>query len=449
MKSIRTIFFLTAILFFSNLCFGESGSFTELTQICKDGKERPFIVYTPSSLDKSRSNPLLVFMHGAVSSPFLKKDPLEYMKKSDLLKVAEEGGFYLMFSYGQKGATWFDNTGIDMVLKEIEATEKKFNINSGKIFLSGFSDGGSGVFCISMKEPFKFAGFIPMNGSIAIAQKFGKFNFFMGNTNNIPFYIINTTKDQLYPLNQIEPTVDYLKKFNSNVKFRSPKGNHEMSYIDDEKSNIVNFINNNSRGEVKSISWETDILDDSIEWISGIKADSSFAKKDWHTPYNLRVFDSKAKFGIKYDYTYRGEGLKVKTFKYDSCTARKMGVIENDIILMMENDSIKYPYSPFIYLSKKTGGDSTSLTLLRDNKEMVIKGKFNKGYFYRVFKPSDKSGKIEAFIEDKKLKVKSSRVQEFTIDFDRLKSFDIEELILNGKPLDLNLDGLVKIEIKD
>lgn len=34
------------------------------------------------------------------------------MKKPKLIEMAEEGGFYLMFSCGQKGATRYDSVGM-------------------------------------------------------------------------------------------------------------------------------------------------------------------------------------------------------------------------------------------------------------------------------------------------------------------------------------------------
>ncbi len=246
-SNMKTLSYLTLLLFITNLSFGQNGKFTELSYKCQDGKERPFIIYTPSDLSKDNSSPLLVYLHGGIANPNLKKDPLAYIKKSKLVELADEGKFYLLFSYGQQGATWFDAVGTDMILQEIKIAQQKLNINPNKIFLSGFSDGGSGVFFLSMTKPFPFAGFIAMNGSIAVAQKLGKQKLYPENTNHIPMYIINTTKDILYPLNQIEPTINYVKKYNKNIIFKTPKGNHDMGYLKTEQANLLNFINENTK----------------------------------------------------------------------------------------------------------------------------------------------------------------------------------------------------------
>lgn len=437
---------LTLLLLLSSLAFGQNGKFTELQHKCKDGKERPFIIYTPNSVQKSESRPLLVYLHGGISSPLLKKDPLAYMQKSKLIALADEGKFHLLFSYGQKGATWFDKVGINMVLSEIKTAEKKRNVNPNKIFLSGFSDGGSGVFYMAMTNPFPFAGFIAMNGSIAVAQKLGGQKLFLENTNTLPMYIVNTTQDMLYPLDQITPTIDYLKKYNQHIIFKTPKANHEMSYLDAEKADLLTFINANSKPNFEAISWETSIPNDSSLWIRNIKIDTLLTAKDWHNPYKLKVFNQKAKFGLKYDYRYRGKGLKVKGFKRKNCTAEKMGIQKDDIILAVEKDTVTSPYTPFMYLARKKAGDATTVTILRNNEEKILTGNFNDGYYYTVFDNTTPTGKIKAVIKKRKLFINTSRIASFEIDLDKLKPLKIRRVIVNNKTLHCKKRGVLKID---
>ncbi len=436
------------LLLISNFSSAQNGKFTQLSCKCSDGKERPFIVYAPNSLSENKAYPLLVYLHGAVSRPNIKKDPLAYMKKSELLSLADKGNFYVMFCYGQKGAAWFDAVGTNMVLNETAAAKKKFNIDKNKIFLSGFSDGGSGVFYMAMTNPFQFAGFIVMNGSIAVAQKLGEKEMFPENINNIPMYIINTGKDILYPLGQITPTIEYLKKYTRNITFKTPAGNHDMSYIKDEKDNLIDFIQKNTKPVFKEFTLETKPLQETVFCFNNIKIDTAQQNKKWHQVYELRAFNRKAKFGLKYDYSYKGKGLKVKGFKYDNCTAQKMGVKINDIVIMMGNDTVKSPYTPFYYLMKKKAGDAASLTILRGNEQKTIEGKFNDGFYYKVLRSSNQSGKIKVIIKDKKLILNTSRIASMDIDFDQLKDFKIRKVILNNQPLKMKRRGTVTVKVK-
>ncbi len=137
----------------------------------------------------------------------------------------------------------------------------------------------------------------------------------------------------------------------------------------------------------------------------------------------------------------------MRGFKREDCTAKKMGIKENDIILMMEQDTVTSPYTPFYYLTKKKAGDSTSLTILRGDEQKTIKGKFNEGFFYKVFDSSNKSGKIKALIKGEKLIINTSKISNFAIDFDKLKPLKVRKVILNDKPLHIKKRGIVEVKV--
>ncbi|MDO4225637.1 MAG: phospholipase, partial [Bergeyella zoohelcum] len=383
--------FLLAV-FIYGICFGQKGQFELLHHHCTDGVERPFVIYKPKNTDNKNKKPLLVFLHGSVSSPNIKKNPVEYAEKSPLITLADEGNFYLMFSYGQKGATWFDEVGNSMILSEIESIKQKFNIDENKIFLSGFSDGGSGVLYHSMTNPEPFAGFIALNGSLRVADKLGVFDIFPENMNRRPMYIINTKNDMLYPISQMTPTIEYLQKSNPNIIYKALDGNHEMSYLETEKPFILDFIRKNYRLPFSEFYWE--FSDDKKNKFNGITATKSnnYTKKNWHLPYSLKILNNKADFGIVFD--QNAKELKVESFKNPNSTAEKMGVKKGDIILKMEQDSMKNTYSPYIYLSKKQANDSTSLTINRDGEILELHGKFNAGKEYEVFTNKEPSAKL-------------------------------------------------------
>ena len=65
-------------------CIGlQAQSVKTFDHTCADGKIRPYVVYSPQGESKA-SKPLLVFLHGAISSPELKDHPEEYVQKSPL-----------------------------------------------------------------------------------------------------------------------------------------------------------------------------------------------------------------------------------------------------------------------------------------------------------------------------------------------------------------------------
>lgn len=445
----RKTYLLLLLLSFVSYIPAQQGVFEEFTYRCIDDQERPFILYTPHSIDSLADTkvPLLVFLHGAISNPNLKKDPLSYMQQSALLPIADRGKFCLMFSYGQKGATWFDDVGVDMLLGEIAEATNRPNIDRDRVFLSGFSDGGSGVFYITMQHPFPFAGCIAMNGSLAVASKLGAKNLFLANSQQLPTYVINTTQDMLYPLRQIRPTIEYYQRYNPNIVFKTPNGNHQMSYLSEQADTLIQFVQHHRRTPRHEFSWETP-QSTAVAWFTTIEVDTLRPKAVWHHPYQLDVFNDKADMGLRYERTYRGHGLKVKGFKKKNSTAQRMGVLPNDIVLMMEKETLTSPFSPMLYAQKKRAGDSTSLTISRKGKEMVLNGKFNDGYHYPLFPQTLSTAKVVAKIDQHQLHINTSRITHLTIDMKQLKPYKIDTIYLNGHLLPPPAASVVEIDVR-
>ncbi len=427
----KTRSFLFVLLVSFKFVFAQNGAFKTFEHECKDKVKRPFIVYTPQKV-KNQEHPLLVYLHGSISSPNIKKNPLEYMQKSKLIKIAEDNGFSLLFSYGQKGATWFDTVGTEMVLDEIKKVKNQFNIDKNKVFLSGFSDGGTGVYYFAMNHPENFAGFISMNGSIKVADKLGKHPIYPENMNNVPMLIINTKKDALYPISQMKSSVEYLMKFNPHINFQALEGNHEMSYLEKNPKIIGNFIQQNSLKKKNRIALESNENFKGIHWLSIKKIDTTQIRKTFHHQYKHLIFNDKAYIGLQYDYAYKGKGLKVKGFNKKHHTAKKMGIKIGDIILKMDNTEMSSFYSPYTFKAKKKAGDHLNITVLRNGKEQILDGKIDDGYEYNLFSHPKHSGKILAEIKGKKILINTSKVSTFEIDFSQIHQ-KIKRVIVNGK----------------
>ena len=387
-------------------------------QLCADGQSRPYVVYTPTK-PNPKTKPLLVFLHGAVASPQVNANPEGYARKSPLVQLAETADCYLLFCFGQKGATWFDAVGQQMVMDEITAVKQQYPIDPNKIFLSGFSDGGSGVYYFAMTQPDPFAGFIAMNGSLKVASMLGEEEIFPCNMNQKPLYVLNTTGDSLYPLEQITPSIDFLRKENPNITFKTPTGDHFLGYLPEEQSALVDFIKNHTRQPLTHIVWETSNIGkiNRIGWLNLKSLALEQERAPWHTLYpKVTIQNNKADLGIKYDYTYKGKGLRIAGFKNDTVTAKRLGAKEGDILLALERDSITSPMAPMLYTAQKKAGDPTELTVLREGATLVLKGNFNQGYPYALLKHQHKTAKIEAEIRGNELYVRTSRIGAYEID---------------------------------
>ncbi|MDO4698100.1 MAG: PDZ domain-containing protein [Pasteurellaceae bacterium] len=423
-------------LCWSTVAFSESGKFDLFHFKRADGEMQPYVLYTPKALDANQSRPLIVYLHGAVSAPKLQIDPLGAAKCSPMVKLADEGGYYVLFPYGQKGLSWFEHAGVEMVLAEIDAVKQTVQIDPDKVFLSGFSDGGSGSFYFAATKSDPFAGFISLNGALPVAANIGESPVYLENVNQKPFYVVNTQSDMLYPARLMKPLMDYLLQYHPNMIFNTPEGNHDMRYFPSLQAEIKYFIEQHRRQTVTDISLESaDDFSNQYSWLKITKRNEAESTKAWHKPYALRMVNDKASLGVGFDMKHQGLGLKVTGVKKDSVSAN-IGIQAGDVIIKLEETLLDSRNALFSYLGSKKAGDTTVITIQRDGQEMILKGNFPPAYDYEVFAKQPLSAKVKATLQDNQLMIETSRVSEFEIDFDQLpwaKDAKTLSLVINGK----------------
>lgn len=393
------------------------GEFKEFRYVAEDSKERPYIVYIPSTVKKEEQRPLIVYLHGAISSPTIKDNPVEGLKKSRMLALLEQCRCYALFPYGQKGATWFDDIGINMVMGEFDLVLKDFPIQKNKIFLAGFSDGASGTLYIASTSPTRFAGFMALNGSYAVAASLGKEIIYPENLANRPLYMVNTQSDMLYPAEMMRPLNQYLQKYAPQIILSEPAGEHDLRYLSKEIPALLAFIEKHQLDVNNSLSWEAS-KESQIDWFKIEAIDEKAVAKEWHQPYQLTMRNTKASFGIQPDRNYT-KGMKIAGFGERS-TAKEMGAKQGDIVLKMGDVELKHPYDSYRYLAQKKAGEATSLLVERDGKQIELKGQFLPAYDYEVFERRSPSAKIRAQVIGNVLHMETSGLKGFSIDMSRL-----------------------------
>ena len=211
--------------------------------MCIDGFERPYYLYIPENYDHNKKTPLLVYLHGGVSRKDISEDDVKYFKDSPFIKIAEEQGYILLFPVGQYGATWWDSVGIANILRQIRVTKREYNIDDNRVFMTGFSDGGSASFLFAMSYPSYFAGFLPLNGHPGVGSEVGKIQTYFVNLFNRPMYVINTDEDGLYPADEIHDMLELAYEAEADIFYRIYTGiGHEFDYAEEELPRMVSFM---------------------------------------------------------------------------------------------------------------------------------------------------------------------------------------------------------------
>lgn len=231
-------------------------------------KSGPFfnnVVDVPDDYDPAQKWILRVQLHGGVGrpSPNVQQPGRQPGRANN--RIAGEKQIYLHPS-GWAAAQWWDEEQVDNILRSVDTLKRKYNIDETQIYLTGISDGGTGVYYIALKEPNLWSSYVPLNGSLAVLRNpaNGADGEMHGNNLvNAPLYVVNGENDQLYPVAQVEPHMTWLKKMGVNLVFRpQPGAEHNTAWWPTEREPFEQFVHAHPRvAHPPALSWETERVD--------------------------------------------------------------------------------------------------------------------------------------------------------------------------------------------
>ncbi|MCX7704282.1 MAG: PDZ domain-containing protein, partial [Planctomycetota bacterium] len=292
--------------------------------------------------------------------------------------------------------------------------KRRYVVDDNKIFVTGFSDGGSGSFHFAFHHPTPFAGFIPLNGSSLVAQYGGEV-FAQNLLHKRPLYVVNTTEDTLYPAEQQRKLIDFFKEAGGNIEFTVyEKIGHRLDYIDKERPKIRDFIKKTVREPLpRNVVWMTDDVKERgrfawvvVEELGETGGEKPILKSPKFTP--------RLVLGVVIDQEYQGEGARVSDVAKDS-TAAEMGIKAGDVIVKIDTNEVKSFQDLRVALSKKRFGDEVSVVVKRDGEEVVLKGKFPKGQEVDAFEYPKPFCSIEVSVNGNRIDVKTYRVKKYRL----------------------------------
>lgn len=232
-------------------------------------KSGPFfnnVVDVPADYDPARKMMLRVQLHGGVGRPSPNvQAPGRPAAGRASNRIEGEDQIYLHPS-GWIAAQWWDEEQIDNILRAVDALKRKYNIDESTIYITGISDGGTGVYYMALKEPNPWSAFLPLNGSLAVLRNpdNGADGEMHGNNlANANLYVVNGENDPLYPVAQVEPHIAWLKRMGVNVLFRpQPGAVHNTAWWPTERAPYEQFVREHPRvAHPAALSWETERTD--------------------------------------------------------------------------------------------------------------------------------------------------------------------------------------------
>ncbi len=382
--------------------------------LCIDGQERPYFLYVPSTYDQRQKTPLVVYLHGGVSRKDLIENFEEYVEESPFMQIADAYGYILLFPLGQFNATWWDSVGIANVLQQIRNTKQYYNIDDNRVFMTGFSDGGSGSFVFALCYPSYFAGFLLLNGHPG-AGSWGGIQTYFINLVNRPIYVINTDEDELYPAEKMRTMMELAHSAGANVLYRIYTGiGHDFDYADEELPLMAQFMETHARSLGPVIKWESADSGFGCNWLT-IDGVTDEGHANWYEDHNMELVDDRVLFGFFPDDNFEGDGVRVDKIMGDSTLCAVVGIQEGDVIVKLDDLSITSLDDVNNYKDGKALGDSVEITIVRGEETLTFNGQFPGPRKYNLFIRDRPSGRIEGYFSGNKFSFRTSQVGAFTI----------------------------------
>lgn len=220
--------------------------FISLTVYSKNGHDTTLTTIDSNSfysISADTNKKVLIFLHGGVNNPYFDQKTenitLDYLIEGNhaFFKQALSNGFNVIIPITNDHFDWLNQPDQAFTILKKMLGQSIYS-NYEELYISGFSDGGTGSFKIFYKNPNYFNGLIVFNGY----PQHSNFNQSIDYTQvkNKKVLFLGTFKDKVIPYEFLLTEYCKQKEANANTFFYLTEGNH--SFISYSANDFVNVF---------------------------------------------------------------------------------------------------------------------------------------------------------------------------------------------------------------
>jgi len=334
---------------------------------CLDGAARPYHVFVPQSYDPAVPVPVLFDLHGAVSraEPY----PVESLTRRRTLwePTASEEGWILVVPHGDSGATWWSEAGRANLLAQLAFLKHRYNVDENRVFLSGFSDGGTGALWMGFHDATAWAGFVDIYGHPVIAG-YGPYQTYPRNLLNRPIRASNGTYDEMYPAGEIRLYVDQLLDLGIDIDWTAHPTGHDIEAVDLERPAVVSFIERVERDPhpTRAIWESSDVAVGRCDWVR-IDEIADVGNNLGFKDANVWPLKEEIRFGAAFVYQGADAGFLIMGVE-PWTIAHFAGVKTGDKVVRIDEYPVETGYEVPAIIDAKNPGDPIEIEVIRDGE---------------------------------------------------------------------------------
>ncbi|HNQ95353.1 MAG TPA: PHB depolymerase family esterase [Anaerolineales bacterium] len=195
--------------------------------------DRNYLLFLPSNYGKDPAQkwPLILFLHGSGTSS-TNTDMLLYEALPQILGFTPDFPFIVLSPQltGKPGDEyWFQDKVEASVFSLLDEVTAAYAVDTTRIYLTGVSIGGNGVWEYGLRHPDSFAALAPVMGFVGDTAGF-HVPTNICSLKDKPIWAFHGAVDTIVPLEAEQSLVDALKACNGNIQFTVySDGDHDIS----------------------------------------------------------------------------------------------------------------------------------------------------------------------------------------------------------------------------
>ncbi|MBX7173617.1 MAG: hypothetical protein K1X72_21795 [Pyrinomonadaceae bacterium] len=276
----------------------KTGIFVKFTNQFSDKITAPFYVYIPTNYNANKPHSLLVYSQGGWfgRKEFNRDEAKDFVFENPVLPFVEKENFLEIFPAGMNSVGTYQFEGIENIRQIIAKVKQIFNVDDNRVFMMGFSDGGTGAYRTAVFMPTDFAAFYAVNGRPFTGNHFV-------NMSNRPFYSLSSVKDSVVEIDSMRSFFNFAKTVNADWIYREiPDQNHYyLPFLDEYLPAIFSHLKATARNPFRAkLNWETSWEPiGQIDWLEISQIDLKRKRADWHKVYEYPYKSSEGNETVK------------------------------------------------------------------------------------------------------------------------------------------------------
>jgi predicted esterase len=208
-----------------------------------DGNLVPYRLCVPASYDGTSAKPLVVMLHGALG------DERYYfggmIDPNVIQREAERRGWLFAGVNGRGRFARYQGLSLEDSHEVVKAVTRDFKIDSARIFLTGHSSGGFGVWLVASAKPEVFAAVASVSAGVPAPGE--QLTTLLERIKSVPVLVIHGSRDNIVTPDNSKAMVAAAQKAGLKVSHLEPADADHFSVLQDSIPAILDFFDKNPK----------------------------------------------------------------------------------------------------------------------------------------------------------------------------------------------------------